>query len=418
MGCQVHTNRHGTLTLRLYWRGRTWESTGLKNTRENCRTAAAIADLINAEIKMKKFTRERYLHYFPRGSRADRYRTELGLVAQHAGSLTLREYADTQWLPRQKPPLVRKSYARDVRGHLRRYVVDVRLEHSLFGDLPIGQVTPAHLEALRSHWLEKGISLKTVKNAMNGTLRAMLRAARREGLVAVNPCDEMEWPRQKPTPPNPMERDEMHAVLAHFRAERPAYYPFIAMLLLAGMRPSEAAALRWRYVDLQTGRVQILASRVLWEEGPTKTDASERTIRIMPALIAVLREIRPVDAKPDQYVFVGPRGIALHQDRVRERQWVPALKEIKVSKRRLYDCRHTFISQALTEGVNLKYLAEYCGTSVQMVEKRYGRFLHASEAEELARIGRLAGGESGDPTREVTTLPPKKPAKSRVSEGS
>jgi hypothetical protein len=31
--------------------------------------------------------------------------------------------------------------------------------------------------------------------------------------------------------------------------------------------------------------------------------------------------------------------------------------------------RHTFIAWALSEGANLKGLAEYCGTSLQMIEQ-------------------------------------------------
>jgi hypothetical protein len=33
--------------------------------------------------------------------------------------------------------------------------------------------------------------------------------------------------------------------------------------------------------------------------------------------------------------------------------------------------RHTFIAWALSEGANLKGLAEYCGTSVQMIEQSH-----------------------------------------------
>ena len=36
---------------------------------------------------------------------------------------------------------------------------------------------------------------------------------------------------------------------------------------------------------------------------------------------------------------------------------------------------HTFIAWALSEGANLKGLAEYCGTSVQMIEQSYGRYI-------------------------------------------
>ena len=40
-------------------------------------------------------------------------------------------------------------------------------------------------------------------------------------------------------------------------------------------------------------------------------------------------------------------------------------------------------------GVNLKWLAEYCGTSVAMIEPSYGRFLAAGADHQLAL---LAGG--------------------------
>jgi len=43
----------------------------------------------------------------------------------------------------------------------------------------------------------------------------------------------------------------------------------------------------------------------------------------------------------------------------------------------------------LSRGVNLKWLAEYCGTSVAMIERSYGRFLAAGADHQLAL---LAGG--------------------------
>jgi hypothetical protein len=37
--------------------------------------------------------------------------------------------------------------------------------------------------------------------------------------------------------------------------------------------------------------------------------------------------------------------------------------------------QHTFIAWALSEGANLKDPVEYCGTSVQMIEQSYGRYI-------------------------------------------
>jgi integrase len=54
--------------------------------------------------------------------------------------------------------------------------------------------------------------------------------------------------------------------------------------------------------------------------------------------------------------------------------WNPALRRLNLRPRKFYATRHTFISVALTRGWNLKALAEYCGTSVAMIEReRRGR---------------------------------------------
>jgi hypothetical protein len=48
--------------------------------------------------------------------------------------------------------------------------------------------------------------------------------------------------------------------------------------------------------------------------------------------------------------------------------------------------RHTFISAGLSNGVNIKWLADYCGTSVAMIEKHYGKYIRNDSEEQLSRL--------------------------------
>jgi hypothetical protein len=57
-----------------------------------------------------------------------------------------------------------------------------------------------------------------------------------------------------------------------------------------------------------------------------------------------------------------------------------------VRPRKFYATRHTFISDALSQGANIKWLAEYCGTSVAMIEKHYGRYIKSDSREQLERL--------------------------------
>jgi hypothetical protein len=44
------------------------------------------------------------------------------------------------------------------------------------------------------------------------------------------------------------------------------------------------------------------------------------------------------------------------------------------------------ISVGLTNGVKIKWLADYCGTSVAVIEKHYGKYLGGDTDEQLSRL--------------------------------
>jgi integrase len=71
-----------------------------------------------------------------------------------------------------------------------------------------------------------------------------------------------------------------------------------------------------------------------------------------------------------------------------ENHWRPALRATNVRPRKFYATRHTFISLTLTAGIlKLKKLADYCGTSIEMIEKHYGKWMDDESADELATLG-------------------------------
>ena len=65
---------------------------------------------------------------------------------------------------------------------------------------------------------------------------------------------------------------------------------------------------------------------------------------------------------------------------------VSGLRVCKIRPRKFYTTRHTFISHALSRGANIKWVAEYCGTSVQMIEKHYGKYITNDAKEQLKKL--------------------------------
>src|SRR5713226_1799119 len=163
MSCRVKPNRHGYLAFRLYWNGMSsWEGTGLKDTPEDRKLLEAQAVLISHEIKKGIFD---YLKWFPNGNKAHLFRPK------ETKPKTVGEYY-SEWILRKRPPVVRKGLANDYRKQFNRYILP------RFKNTNLADVTPRELENFRTHLLEEfGLSLKSCRNIMDGTFRAMMRDA-------------------------------------------------------------------------------------------------------------------------------------------------------------------------------------------------------------------------------------------------
>jgi integrase len=119
--------------------------------------------------------------------------------------------------------------------------------------------------------------------------------------------------------------------------------PLLILLLDSGLRPNaEALPLKWRDVDFERGMITVIAS---------KTPAGLRTVPMTTRLKAELLRWKSLTGlKNSEFVFFYPRNPAKHLLQV-PKTWARALKDAKVAKRRLYDCRSTFCSRMYAAGI-------------------------------------------------------------------
>ena len=143
-----------------------------------------------------------------------------------------------------------------------------------------------------------------------------------------------------------------------------------------------------------------------FERTTTETN-TVRSLRTMP---------RRLHSDASEFVFLSPEGKPMTDtwwpkrgaarrpvDDESKGIWFRCLRSLGIRPRKFYMTRHTFIAWALSEGVNMKGLAEYCGTSVQMIEQSYGRYIRkdflgpliAARPKSLRRVA--AAGENRTP---------------------
>ena len=142
----------------------------------------------------------------------------------------------------------------------------------------------------------------------------------------------------------------------------------------------------------------IRRSRHLGVDSSPKTARSERTIPLPPELVQILKGCQPLHFAPHDFVFTNRRGGPVVQDEWSKTFWHRALRATGIRPRKFYATRHTYISLALSYGANPKHVAEYCGTSVMMIERHYGRFMGASDVDPLT-----AARAAASPTPELKT---------------
>ncbi|MGH7848092.1 MAG: site-specific integrase [Candidatus Binatia bacterium] len=212
---------------------------------------------------------------------------------------------------------------------------------------------------------------------------------------------------QRPKP-DPFSEEERDQILGYLKEKAPFKdYAFVFSQFWTGMRPGEAVALRLRDIDLRSSRAEITKSRHLGEENAPKTPGSVRTVSLLPNVVEVWRLLIPLHGKETDYLFTDASGNPLDLENWSGRQWwYRALKVKDIRPRKFYATRHTYISMALSHGVNIKWIAEQCGTSVEMIEKNYGRFIRNDGDEPLRQLlaakVELAGAQENTQT-EVET---------------
>ena len=172
---------------------------------------------------------------------------------------------------------------------------------------------------------------KYVKNILAGSFKAMLRDARLiDRVLAADPFEGVTWPRVEVPEADPFAPDERQRILAWFRDRRfgfsagqakeglrvrphPPYHAYVHTLFWTGMRPSEAAGLRWSNVDLDRARLTIVRSRHLYEDSARKTRGAQRSVDLLPETMHVLRSIEPIRVSTETFVFVNTLGRPLEQ---------------------------------------------------------------------------------------------------------
>jgi integrase len=291
-----------------------------------------------------------------------------------------------------------KSHERNIRLYLVSHIGDIRLD----------KLTTQDVQAAINAAVRAGYASTTVYQ-IRGTIVTALNYAYETGLVSRNVAKLTKFPKVQAHEPEPLTVEQARRLLTVMSGHR--LEAFFAVALACGLRMGEACGLRWRDVNLATGRVNVVMQMQdedgEWRHKRLKTPASRRSFVLPAFALAALRRhraaqnaerLRAGDAWEDWgLVFTTRYGRPLYP--VQQRRTLDGfLRKANLPHQRVHDLRHACASLLAAQGVPLIEVRALLGhRSATMTDRVY---LHAY-AESQERVARamdalLAGADNAD----------------------
>jgi integrase len=255
---------------------------------------------------------------------------------------------------------------------------EIAIEHlnDFLGDKDASDISPRDLERYKSRRKQTVRGGKQITGATVNRELAILKTAFNKGiewtLVDSNPVKKIKFFSEKDRARTRYltadEKPKLFAVIS------PELRRFVIIALKTGMRFSEILGLKWLDIDSSANQILVRKSK----------SGKMRFIPLHPDVTEVLSSL----SKHGPYAFSNAQG-----ERYSRSCWIRTQFEVAVEKAEIHDfhvhdLRHTFASELVMKGVDLKTISELLGHSSTRMTERYSHLspTHVSQAVNLLAI--------------------------------
>jgi integrase len=299
-----------------------------------------------------------------------------------------------EWLDQVAARRVRPSTLVSYRHCVDRYIVPS------LGRKRLEKLSAREVRLFLSELIDQGTGARTVQ-LVHATLRVALEDATREEIVSRNVARLVRAPRPAASQRAPLSVAEARALLKSARDDR--LYALFVVLVVLGLRRSEALGLRWPDVDLQGGTLQVRSTlHRTTAQGlvllPPKTSRSRRVIPLPGIVVDALRDHQDrqlaeqrsaLDWFESGFVFTTPIGTPI-DPRNGTRLFQEQCKTAGVPVVPLHALRHTCVTLLLELGVPPRVVMEIAGhAALEMTMNVYGHVNLESRREALDKLAGL-----------------------------
>lgn len=269
-----------------------------------------------------------------------------------------------------------RDYAKVNKSSFQRDEIAIGHINDFMGDKLASEVSTRDLERYKSSRREspkrggKQISGATVNREM-AILKTAYNKAIEWGLLESNPVERVKFFSEKDRGRTRyLSADEKAKLLA---ACSPELRRFIILALKTGMRAGEIFGLKWSDIDPNANQIMVRKSK----------SGRMRFIPLHPDVVEVLESL----PRHGEFVFSYKQGERYGHSSWIRNQFEKALDQAGIRDFHIHDLRHTFASELIMKGADLKTVSELLGHSSTRMTERYS---HLSPHHKSLAVNLLA----------------------------
>lgn len=338
------------------WRTRTISSPGLTPAREQ-KEVKRLADEWEIEEK------------------ADYAR---GLHDRRKDNITLSEFVKSAWMP------VHVKNGDAAANSVVFYEFSSKIVCDFMGDMKLKQITTedcarfvAYLNTEATKQNGEPYS-KTTRTHIFGTLRNIMRTAKRWRYIKREPTEDLEGrerPQRDKKPVTYLTPDEAEKFLDALQSEPINKRALFTLLIYEGMRRGEAVALQWKDIDEEHMTITVSKSATLDKSKPNGRDIKStktgeaRVIPLHPDVLPLLKDLKTdmekrykIKLAPGAYVFCEVDDPKTPIYPTTPTRWMQQLvKKHKLRKCTVHELRRTCCTTLLHNGIDAKTVCSISG---------------------------------------------------------
>ena len=329
---------------------------------------------------------------------------------QPKASMTFGAWLD-HWYRSDCKPTISPKTQTDYENRIYQHIIPE------IGQIPLVKLTSGDLQQfyirlkqggrlLQPERYGPGLSDRMVKTC-HVTCCTALDKAVSQGLLLKNPAAACKAPATHPKKMQVLTQEEMQRLL--IQAKENDCYELLLLELTTGLRRGELLALQWDDLDFQTGELYIRrqVQRIRGELTVTqpKTRSSSRSIILPPPILDILKNCRQHTGS--RWMFPSPRKEDSPRDPAAVRKKLSTILERAGCKHvRFHDLRHTFATNALEHGMDVKTLSAIIGhVSSATTLNVYAHVTDGMRQSAAAKIDRAIAKAEPEPDAAVKEKP-------------